>query len=326
MHLYRKAFLTLLLFAAGMLLMSACSVPQSVQTDAPRTAAPVSMQMTTAPPTAVPPLSTTPTPTPSPTLSPSPMPTFQIQDEWFTQHISAQRAYMREFGEFESEEALEAALLKLDIDPNRPMIALTFDDGPIPGVTDKILDILQQYDARATFFILGTRLKNEQTLPILKRMLVQGCEIGNHTWSHTYLKETTYQETRAAIRGTNEKVQELLGYNIRSLRPPGGQNSSNARRVCRELDMAVVLWAQSGNVYEKDPARIAQNVFCQIVNGKELHDGDIVLLHDTKERMIEAVEIMVPQLIEAGYQLVTVQELLHLSDIGFVAGETYKHQ
>ena len=64
----------------------------------------------------------------------------------------------------------------------------------------------------------------------------------------------------------------------------------------------------------------------QIVNGKELQDGDIILLHDTKERMIPAVEIIVPQLLEEGYQLVTVSELLHLSKDGYIAGKTYRSQ
>ena len=92
------------------------------------------------------------------------------------------------------------------------------------------------------------------------------------------------------------------------------------------LPLAIALWAQSGNVHEFDPKKIAENVQKQIVNGKELHDGDIILLHDTKDRMVPAVELIVPQLLEEGYQLVTVSELIYLSDIGFVPGRIYHSQ
>ncbi|MBA4348097.1 MAG: hypothetical protein C0413_04520 [Clostridiales bacterium] len=84
-----------------------------------------------------------------------------------------------------------------------------------------------------------------------------------------------------------------------------------------------MLWSQSGNVHETDPQKIAQNVEKQIVNGKELQPGDVILLHDTKKYMVEAVEIIVPRLIEEGYQLVTVWELLNCSGTEIVPGETY---
>lgn len=113
---------------------------------------------------------------------------------------------------------------------------------------------------------------------------------------------------------------------MHSLRPPGGHNEWDVNRIARSDDMAAVLWSQSGNVHEFDPVKVAENVQKQAVNGRQLQDGDIVLLHDTKPHMVDAVEILVPKLLEQGYQLVTVWELLHCSEDGFTPGVTYRHQ
>lgn len=102
-----------------------------------------------------------------------------------------------------------------------------------------------------------------------------------------------------------------------------GASNACVRNYAKRYEPAVVLWAQGGNVYEPNPGRIAENVRCRIVDGKELADGDIVLLHETNLWMVEAVAIMGPRLLEAGYRLLTVQELLQLSERGCVYGETY---
>ncbi len=203
------------------------------------------------------------------------------------------------------------------------MVALTFDDGPVPGVTDKILDILEKYNARATFFVCGWRFKLEENRDSIRRAVALGCEIGNHTWAHDDMQDQNYSGVRQAVQSTSKIIFEITGYQPRSLRPPGGHCSNDTYRVARENGMVVVLWSQSGNVHEYDPMKIAQNVEKQIVNGKELQPGDVILLHDTKEHMVEAVEIIVPKLIEEGYQLVTVWELLNCSGNEIVPGKVY---
>lgn len=235
------------------------------------------------------------------------------------------RHYMELYGGY-SGEALDARVRAMEIDPDKPMIALTFDDGPMAGVTDPIVDILAKYDCRATFFILGVRIRNEATVPLLEKILGEGNELGNHTWKHLNLKTASGGEILTSLKSTNAAVYDATGYTVRLLRPPGGRVNAGVEKYAGRLGMSVVLWSQSGNVHEKDPAKIAENVQCQIVNGKVLEDGDIVLLHDTKERMIEAVEIMVPKLLSKGYQLVTVGELLALSDAGLVPGMRYYKQ
>ena len=214
---------------------------------------------------------------------------------------------------------------RMTLDPDKPMVALSFDDGPMAGVTDQILTILQQYNARATFFVCGWRLSQPKNQEMLRRMAALGCEIGNHTWSHANISEENYVAVRYEIESTNDAVFEATGLRPRCFRPPGGVNSYDATRVTREDNMYIVLWSQSGNVNEFDPKRIAQNVDKQIVDGKELHAGDVILLHDTHECMVDAVKIIVPRLIAEGYQLVTVWELLNCSGIPLVPGELYQN-
>ena len=212
----------------------------------------------------------------------------------------------------------------MTLDPDKPMVALSFDDGPVAGVTDKILDVLQEYNARATFFVCGWRLTEEKNGEMLRRMAALGCEIGNHTWSHRMLAEQNFVGVRYEIENTNDAVYKATGVRPRCFRPPGGRNSYDAMRVARENGMYIVLWLQSGNVHEIDPERIAQNVEKQIVDGKELHAGDVILLHDTPQCMVDAVKIIVPKLIAEGYQLVTVWELLNCSGETLVPGAVYQ--
>lgn len=262
--------------------------------------------------------------TPAPTCEPTPVPT--VDAEWYRERNATLRQLLRRNGSFANSDEIDAAVERMYIEPNKPMVALTFDDGPVAGVTDKILDLLEKYNVRATFFVVGVRLKKPEAVALVRRAVSLGCEIGNHTWGHKNMTKITVNEMRKAVAGTNDIVFENTGFTIRLLRPPGGSMDGNVSRIAKEQDMAVVKWSQSGNVHEQDPAKIAENVQKQIINGKELEDGDIILLHDTKERMVPAVELIIPQLLKEGYQLVTVSELLNLSKDGFEIGKTYHKQ
>ena len=261
----------------------------------------------------------TPTDTPAPTVSPAP----EEEAGWLrTRHDELKSSILLYHLE-QSEEQAEREIKRMQIDPDKPMVALTFDDGPAPGVTDKILDVLEENNARATFFVCGWRLDKEKNKDILLRAASLGCEIGNHTWSHEKLVVQNYVSVRYEIENTNKAIEGIIGIKPRCFRPPGGVNTYEATAVTRDNGMVIVLWAQSGNVHESDPKKIAQNVQKQIVNGKELHDGDIVLLHDTPHCMVDAVKIIVPMLQEQGYQLVTVWELLNSAGKAPTPGELY---
>lgn len=269
----------------------------------------------------VPPQAATPAPTPIPASTPARAST----EAWLTERAHTLRLRMARFGGL-SGTALEERVRAMDVDPDKPMIALTFDDGPVAGVTDEILHILSEYDARATFFVLGKRGRFAQTPDLLRQILAEGSEIGSHTYEHLNLRTANGYQILSSLDKTDQMVYDATQTTMRLMRPPGGRTSAAGDRYAKQRGMAVVLWTQSGNVHEQDPARIAENVFCQYVNGKLLEDGDIVLLHDTKPWMVEAVRIMVPRLISEGYQLVTVSELIDLSEDGFVAGKRYRRQ
>ena len=261
-----------------------------------------------------------PTATPLPTATPM----ATIDAPWYRERNKQLRKLIRNYRPKATEAEIDQAIERMAIDPNKPMVALTFDDGPKPGITDKILDVLEQYNARATFFVLGWRFGREGKEDILRRAVALGCEIGNHTWSHDRLPGQNYVAVRNEIRNTNKVVFDIAGVQPHCFRPPGGQNTYEAMRVARENDMVVVLWSQSGNVHEGDPNKLAQNVEKQIVDGKELHAGDVILLHDTHDCMVDAVKIIVPKLIREGYQLVTVWELLNCSGETLVPGQVYQ--
>ena len=266
----------------------------------------------------------TPSPSARPKSTAVPVPTIDAQ--WYYLRNKELMNLIQQYRPTESEEVIEGRIQKMAIDPNKPMVALTFDDGPINGITDQILDILEDYNARATFFVCGWRFKHDENKDILRRAVALGCEIGNHTWSHHMLPGQNYVGVRYEVQNTNKVIFDITGVLPHCLRPPGGDNTYEAMRVARENDMMVILWSQSGNVYEIDPQKIAQNVEKQIVDGDVLEDGDIVLLHDTHYNMIDAVKIIVPKLIAEGYQLVTVWELLNCADQPPVPGKVYDRQ
>lgn len=267
----------------------------------------------------------TPAPTAVQTPAPTETPVPGIDSPWYSERNDQLFQLIQRNQPQSLPDEIELQIRQMYIDPTKPMIALTFDDGPKPGITDKILDILEKHHARATFFVCGWRFNSPESWAIAQRAVALGCEIGNHSWAHEDLQELNYVALRRSVQNTNDKIIEITGYHPHFLRPPAGRNSWDVMRVARENDMAVVFWSQSGNVLEVDPEKIAQNVQKQIVDGKELQDRDIILLHDTKPLMVDAVELIVPQLLEKGFQLVTVWELLNCSERGFVPGELYDH-
>ncbi len=269
------------------------------------------------------PTASQPGPPPSPAAAMS-LPCVDAQ--WYADRNEQLRMLLERNGSFQSRGEIDAAIEKMHIDPAKPMVALTFDDGPAAGVTDAILDILEEYNVRATFFIVGCRLKKPEAVQTVRRAISLGCEIGNHTWAHENLAQQNSRQKYDAIKKTSRIVFDNTGYVMRSLRPPGGYYDREVSYLAKRNGMAIVKWAQSGDVYEQEPEKIAQNVQKQLVNGRELYAGDIILLHDTHPRMVEAVRIIIPRLLEEGYQLVTAWELINCSEDGFTAGKTYHHQ
>ncbi|MBR4537733.1 MAG: polysaccharide deacetylase family protein [Clostridia bacterium] len=201
------------------------------------------------------------------------------------------------------------------IDPTRPMLALTFDDGP-SDVTDRILKVLMEYDARATFYVIGNKL--EEYADVLKRTAASGNEIACHTWSHVKLINVSAAKMRTQITSTNDLIKEITGGEVKLLRPPYGNQNATLRGVCKDLGIVITRW----EIDTKDwSSRNTNKVYKAIMKGAG--NGQIILCHDLYPTTAAAVEMAIPELIEKGYQLVTVSELLSFHKDGPVPGKVY---
>ncbi len=187
------------------------------------------------------------------------------------------------------------------VDPSKPMIALTFDDGPgYNSASDRILDALQKNGARATFFMLGANsLDHPENL---KRKVELGCEIGNHTYDHSHLGGKV---TANDISKASEAIYKTCGVYPTAFRSPGGNTTEVIRTECEKEGMPLYYWSLDTNDWKyRDSDRLYNYVL------QNVSDGDIVLMHDIYETTAAGVERFIPELISRGFQLVTVSELI----------------
>lgn len=188
-----------------------------------------------------------------------------------------------------------------EVDTSAPMVALTFDDGPNPDYTMRILNVLNANYSHATFFVVGTNAENYPD--VLKAVSASGCEIGNHTYNHAKLTDLSSAEVEEQIDKVNRAVKKATGENTTVIRPPYGAFDDN---LLNQLTEPVVLWDLDTEDWEsRNAQKVVENVLSQV------KDGDIILMHDIYESTAEAVEILVPKLKEQGFQILTVSEMAH---------------
>lgn len=186
-----------------------------------------------------------------------------------------------------------------NVDGNAPMVALTFDDGPNPNYTPRILQVLEENYSHATFFVVGT---NAEKYPeVLQEIAASGCEIGNHTYSHANLTDIDSEDVEGEIEKVNRAVKKATGEITTVIRPPYGAYND---AVLNQLHQPVVLWDLDTEDWD---SRNAQTIVDHII--ANIDDGDIILMHDIYESTAEAVELLVPRLKEMGYQVVSVSEM-----------------
>ena len=186
------------------------------------------------------------------------------------------------------------------IDPAKPMIALTFDDGPYAPVGNRIMDSLEKYNGRATFFVVGNRVAEYQTE--IKRMHDNGHEIANHTYGHKYLNKLGADEIRSQVELCNQAVAAVTGESPRLVRLPGGNKNDT---VLGNVNYPMIMW----NIDTLDWKTKNADKTVQAVIGK-VKDGDIVLMHELYTASGDAAVRIIPTLTEQGFQLVTVSELI----------------
>ena len=250
----------------------------------------ISAAAATASPTRMPlwtaqPAAPTPSPTPQPTPQPTPVPAPE-------QAASAQPDQP---------------------DPQGKMIALTFDDGPGVKATARILAALEEVGGRATFFMLG---ENAAAHPDLARQVAQaGHLVGTHTNSHKSLIRLTAKEMLQEVELSLDNIQKATGVRPAILRPPYGNVNDLVKQT---LDLPLVNWSVDTRDWD---SRDAQKVYDHIL--ANVRDGDIVLMHDIYDSTAEAVEMVLPELVKRGYQLVTVEELFAYKGLSLKAGKVY---
>ncbi len=185
-------------------------------------------------------------------------------------------------------------------------IALTFDDGPHPRLTSRILDILDRYGVRATFFMIGQNV--EYYSDAAREVVARGHEIGNHTANHRALHGLSEGQMKEELNNCAEKIEEICGCRSRLFRPPEGVVDKTVFRIASEGNYEVILWSIDTRDWEiKDEKAIVNRVISAV------KPGDIILMHDfigRNSKTPEALEILLPKLLALGYEPVTVSELL----------------
>jgi peptidoglycan-N-acetylglucosamine deacetylase len=203
-------------------------------------------------------------------------------------------------------------MARLDTVPNpvsrmrsaRPLLALTFDDGPHHSLTPQVLDILAARRIRASFFVIGNRA--DRNPRILRRMVAEGHEIGNHTWSHPRLVGLPDAAVLAQFDRTAQVVGDIVGRAPVLMRPPYGQITPAQRQmILSERQLPTVLWSVDPEDWRRpSPLVVRQRILDQA------HPGAIVLAHDIVASTVAAMPSTLDALIERGYAFVTVSELI----------------
>jgi len=249
-------------------------------------------------------------PMPAPTMEPTPEPVAALTATPILDEGQQDDAA----DDYTAQEEDEVAERK-SIDPSLPMVALTFDDGPA-DTTEQILDILEEHNVVATFYVIGAQAARRSDTII--RAFDMGSEIANHTWSHEALDSIPADSIRSQLLNTCNKIESIIGIRPSSMRPPFGRVGPDLHDVTRELGLPIVTWTIDPSDYlNRQPEVIYSHVIDRV------QDGDIILLHDIHERTVEATKLIVPSLIEMGFQLVTVSELMYHSDITPRPGSIY---
>lgn len=184
----------------------------------------------------------------------------------------------------------------------RKVIALTFDDGPNTTTTNEVLDVLEKYGIKASFFLIGNNIDDESAKAV-KRAYDMGCEIGNHSRSHSYMDKLTAEEIAEEVTYVNEKVIEITGEAPTFFRPPYIAVNDT---MFEAIEMPFIAGYGANDWEDRVTAdRRAKMVLRQAKNGA------IILLHDAKgnSQTVEALDTIIPELQAQGYEFVTISEV-----------------
>lgn len=191
-----------------------------------------------------------------------------------------------------------------------PVVYLTFDDGPHPVYTPKVLDVLAQYDVRATFFVVG---KMVSWFPeVTRRIVSEGHSIQLHSWNHDNLTRLSHEDFGKDSNRTQAVLGKTVGMRATCLRPPYGAINAQVREWASEINLEVSLWDVAGSDWTDISAEeIARSVM------RGVRSGTVVLLHDGgghRQRTVAALEMILPDLIGEGYRFELMCSSLYLPE------------
>ena len=182
--------------------------------------------------------------------------------------------------------------------------ALTFDDGPHGTLTPRVLDILRNNNVKGTFFMQGCNVKAHPQ--VVRRMVNEGHEVGNHTWNHVYLSKISREKAEDQLQRTNEAIRSACGIVPVVMRPPGGYTNAGVASWARQrFGFTTIMWDVDTNDWRKPGTAV---VAARAVNGAK--PGSIILVHDIHASTVAAIDAIVKGLKNRGYELVTVSELI----------------
>lgn len=202
-----------------------------------------------------------------------------------------------------------------ELDPSKPTIAITFDDGPNATTTMEVLDILEKYQVRASFFLIGTNI-NDESAKSVKRAFDLGCDIENHSKTHSYMDKMTADEIKDEVAYVNDKVKEITGTTPKFFRPPYIAVNST---MYDNIDMTFISGLGCNDWDDKVTAEYRAKYL-----EKKAADGVIFLLHDAEgnSKTVEALDKAIPILLEKGFQFATISELFELKGIEISGTDT----
>ncbi len=194
------------------------------------------------------------------------------------------------------------------INTSTKRIALTFDDGPHPYLTERILDILDRYGIKATFFMIGVNIREYPEAA--SAVIARGHEVGNHTYSHLHMNKTDGDHLGRELLMCEEALKEQCSYTPHLFRPPEGVIKDYVETCAEKGNYKTILWSLDTRDWEvKNAEKIAQTVLSSV------RPGDIILMHDFighGSKTPEALELLLPKLLALGYEPVPVSALLEL--------------
>ncbi|MCX5726527.1 MAG: polysaccharide deacetylase family protein [Candidatus Saganbacteria bacterium] len=194
-------------------------------------------------------------------------------------------------------------------DKDKKAVALTFDDGPNPTYTPQILDILMKYNIKATFFPFG--IHAEKNPDIVERIVKEGHEFGNHTYTHASGYIVDGNKLYREIKKADNAIKKITGTSPIFFRPPFGFFNWRYFRTAEKLGYTIVLWSvDAADWYKTDPSKIKERILSRAEN------GSIILLHDggkDREEVIKALPAIIDGLKKKGFEITTLSQLLKIN-------------